>query len=133
MKTTRRDFIKISSIGAGTLAFGAPAFKFFSGTENTNEKDLKGKVTRYPNYCEVCFWNCAGWVYKNEEGKIWKIIGNDNDPHSYGRFCPRGTGGIGMYEDEDRLKTPLKRVGEPGNQTYEEISWEEAFDIIAKK
>jgi thiosulfate reductase / polysulfide reductase chain A len=133
MKTTRRDFIKISSVGAGALALGAPTFKFFSGLENADDNELKGKVTRYPNFCEVCFWNCAGWVYKNEEGKIWKIIGNDNDPHSYGRFCPRGTGGIGMYEDEDRLKKPLKRVGEAGNQKYEEISWDEAFDIIAKK
>lgn len=133
MKTTRRDFIKISSLGAGTIALGTPAIKFLAGADDSKNNETKGLVTRTANYCEVCFWNCAGWVYKNEEGKIWKIIGNENDPHSYGRFCPRGTGGIGMYEDEDRLKTPLMRVGEPGNQTYKEISWDEAFDHIASK
>ena len=67
------------------------------------EVDLK----RTPTYCEVCFWKCAGWVYKKSEGKIWKIVGNDEDQHCNGRFCPRGTGGVGMYYDEDRLKTPL--------------------------
>ncbi|MDF1546973.1 MAG: molybdopterin-dependent oxidoreductase [Bacteroidales bacterium] len=133
MKTTRRDFIKISSLGAGTIALGTPAIKFLAGADDSENKGKSGAVTRTPNYCEVCFWNCAGWVYKNEEGKIWKIIGNEDDPHSYGRFCPRGTGGVGMYYDEDRLKTPLMRVGEPGNQTYKEISWDEAFEHIAGK
>ncbi|MCF7843095.1 MAG: hypothetical protein K9N11_09645, partial [Lentisphaeria bacterium] len=47
---------------------------------------------RTPTYCEVCFWKCAGWVHHNEDGKIWKITGNEEDPHCNGRFCPRGTG-----------------------------------------
>lgn len=88
---------------------------------------------RTPTYCEVCFWKCAGWVYKNEEGKIWKIVGNDEDQNSNGRFCPRGTGGVGMYYDEDRLKTPLMRVGEKGDQSFKAVSWDEAFDYIADK
>lgn len=133
MKTTRRDFIRISSIGLGTLAVGTPVINYIAGNNNENPFLSSGKVSRHANYCEVCFWNCAGWVYKNEEGKIWKIIGNDNDPHSNGRFCPRGTGGIGMYEDNDRLKKPLMRVGKPGSQEYKEISWTEAFDHIAAK
>ncbi|MCK7535192.1 MAG: hypothetical protein MZV63_31510 [Marinilabiliales bacterium] len=29
-----------------------------------------------------------------------------------GRFCPRGTGGVGMYHDEDRLKHPADHVTE---------------------
>ena len=62
---------------------------------------------RTPTYCEVCFWKCAGWVYKDEKGAIKKIIGNNEDLNCNGRFCPRGTGGVGMYYDEDRLRTPL--------------------------
>ena len=133
MKTTRRDFIKISSAGVGVLAVGSPVINYLTRSKDDNTNGSTGKVSRFPNYCEVCFWNCAGWVYKNEEGKLWKIIGNDDDPHSNGRFCPRGTGGIGMYEDEDRLKKPLMRVGKAGSQEYKEISWDEAFDHIAAK
>ncbi|NPA44556.1 MAG: molybdopterin-dependent oxidoreductase [Chlorobi bacterium] len=140
MKTTRRDFIKISSLGIGGLALSTSPIlgwvpSFLKEDDNTPDDST---AKRYPNYCEVCFWNCAGWVYTNKDKdgneKIWKIIGNDDDPNSNGRFCPRGTGGIGMYYDKDRLRKPLKRVtGEDGNQTFVEIEWDEAIDIVAKK
>ena len=70
------------------------------------------KIT--PTYCEICFWKCAGWVHKNDRDEIWKITGNAKDPNCDGRFCPRGTGGVGMYHDGDRLKTPLIRTEERG-------------------
>jgi len=136
MKTSRRDFIKISSLGAGGVALATTPIlgwvPSFLKDEDTTPDDSKYK--RHANYCEVCFWNCAGWVYTDENEKIKKIIGNDDDPHSNGRFCPRGTGGLGMYYDNDRLKTPLKRVkGADGKSEFVEISWEEAYDTIASK
>ena len=132
--TNRRQFIKISSAGIGGLLLGggmAAANRFF--VPGTDPEELSIDLARTPTYCEICFWKCAGWVYKTSEGKIWKIIGNDDDQHSNGRFCPRGTGGVGMYYDEDRLKTPLIRTEERGSQSFREASWEEAFDYIAGK
>ena len=132
--TSRRDFIKISAMGAGVLAMNRGTFgtiKLLASPDEANK--LKIDLKRTPTYCEVCFWKCAGWVYKTSEGKIWKIIGNDEDQHSNGRFCPRGTGGVGMYYDEDRLKTPLIRVEERGKQVFREASWDEAFDYVAGK
>ena len=132
--TSRRDFIKISALGTGVLAMSSGAYgaiKLISSPEDA--KKLRVDLKRTPTYCEVCFWKCAGWVYKTSEGKIWKIIGNDEDQHSNGRFCPRGTGGVGMYYDEDRLKTPLIRVKERGKQVFREASWDEAFEYIAGK
>ena len=55
------------------------------------------------------------------------------DQHSNGRFCPRGTGGVGMYNDEDRLKTPLIRTGERGEFKFREATWDEALDVVAEK
>lgn len=134
---TRRDFIKISAVGTGALALGLSSVKIANAEDSGGifKKNEKKPVAheRFPTYCEVCFWKCAGWTYRDENGKIIKIIGNDEDPHCNGRLCPRGTGGIGMYYDEDRLKTPLIRVGVPGNQSFREASWDEAFDLIAKK
>jgi thiosulfate reductase/polysulfide reductase chain A len=130
----RREFIKISFIGAGVLAAGAGTYKIIKALSSPEEvKKLKVDLKRIPTYCEVCFWKCAGWVYKTSEGKIWKIVGNEDDQHCNGRFCPRGTGGIGMYYDEDRLRTPLIRTGERGKQVFREASWDEAFDLIAGK
>lgn len=132
--TNRREFIKIAGLGLTGLALGNPALKalnntFFGGNAGPSAPNL----SLTPTYCEVCFWKCAGWVHKNEEGRIWKITGNDEDQHSNGRFCPRGTGGIGMYYDEDRLKTPLIRTEERGKQTFREASWDEALDYVAEK
>jgi thiosulfate reductase / polysulfide reductase chain A len=132
--TSRRQFIKISIAGAGALAVGTGALKamgWISKPENSGK--IKVDLKRTPTYCEVCFWKCAGWVYKTSEGNIWKIIGNDEDQHCNGRFCPRGTGGVGMYYDEARLKTPLIRVEERGKQVFREASWDEALIYIADK
>ncbi len=133
MKTNRRKFIKVSSVGAGGLAMAKPVLgwlpKFLE-----NDKPLDdSKAKRYPTYCEICFWKCAGWTYTNQEGKIWKIIGNDEDLHSNGRFCPRGTGGVGMYYDEDRLKTPLIRDTRNGKEGFRKASWDEALEFIADR
>jgi thiosulfate reductase / polysulfide reductase chain A len=131
---SRREFLRISFIGAGVLAAGAGTYKIVKALSSPEEvKDLKIDLKRTPTYCEVCFWKCAGWVYKTSEGKIWKIVGNEEDQNCNGRFCPRGTGGVGMYYDEDRLKTPLIRVDERGKQSFREASWDEAFTYIADK
>jgi thiosulfate reductase/polysulfide reductase chain A len=133
---TRRDFIKISALGVGAAAITAGTSKLTLGSSifGGSEDDHSNKnYRRVPTYCEVCFWKCAGWAYVSEEGKIKKIVGNDDDPQCNGRLCPRGTGGVGMVYDTDRLKQPLIRVGEPGSQTYREASWEEAISFIAEK
>ncbi len=131
MSGSRRDFIKITSLSAAGLLFGGNYVQ--SGIQAKRTID-PGNPFRTPTVCEVCFWQCAGWVYKNDEGKIKKITGNDDDPNSNGRLCPRGTGGVGMFYDEDRLKTPLLRVkGSDGKQTFKEISWDEAFEFIAER
>jgi len=133
---TRRDFIKISAAGAGAAVIGASAFKGI-GTLNAanNQTPVSDEeMTPYPTYCEVCFWKCAGWTYVDKKGSIKKIIGNKIDPHCNGRLCPRGTGGIGMYYDEDRLKTPLIReYKENGEAYFRKASWDEALEYTAKK
>lgn len=131
---SRRDFIRISGLGIGGVVLGSnAAYQAFSQTFLNNDRLDLGSLRRTPTYCEVCFWKCAGWVYKNDQGQIQKIIGNDDDLHCNGRLCPRGTGGVGMYYDTDRLKKPLLRVGERGQQTFKEVGWDEALQYIADK
>lgn len=132
MNTSRRDFIRIASLGLGAAAAVGGglhvAGKLFSD-------DLIDSIftTRTPTYCEVCFWQCAGWVHTDKDGVIRKVVGNKDDQHCNGRFCPRGTGGVGMYHDKDRLTKPLIRVGDKGSQTFREATWDEALGYIAEK
>lgn len=136
MTTSRRKFIKISALGLGGVAASTSAINVL-GANSYLDDLVKPKVSkefkRTATYCEVCFWKCAAWAYTNEEGEIKKIIGNDDDPHCKGRLCPRGTGGVGMYNDEDRLKTPLIRTTVNGEETFRKASWDEALDLVASK
>ncbi|NOR86360.1 MAG: molybdopterin-dependent oxidoreductase [Bacteroidales bacterium] len=138
MIQSRRKFIKVSAIGVGGAVALGSSWKMVEAAINTNnaEEILSAdgrKLKRYPTYCEVCFWKCAGWVYLDENGDVEKIYGNDQDTHCNGRLCPRGTGGVGMYNDPDRLKTPLIRVAKEGGDQFRAASWEEALDLIASK
>jgi thiosulfate reductase/polysulfide reductase chain A len=133
MKTNRRSFIKISGAGLGAAAVAGSAINFANGSI-INEAIPDVKVAeRTPTYCEICFWKCAGWVTKNNQGDIWKIEGHKDDPHCNGRLCPRGTGGVGMYYDEDRLKTPLIRVEKDGKQVFKQATWGEALKVVGDK
>lgn len=136
MATSRRKFIKISALGLGGVTISASALDLLASNSYLEELSIDNfakTFNRIPTYCEVCFWKCAAWAYTDNENNIKKIIGNENDPHCYGRLCPRGTGGVGMYTDNDRLKTPLIRTIVNGEQTFKEASWEEALDLIASK
>jgi thiosulfate reductase/polysulfide reductase chain A len=137
MSTSRRQFIKVSALGAGGVAVTSSAYGFADGFMTLFESDDKTpkKFTRTPTYCEVCFWKCAAWTHVDEQGNIVKLIGNDDDPHCNGRLCPRGTGGVGMYTDTDRLKTPLIRVTDENGEgdTFRKATWEEALDLVAYK
>lgn len=131
MENSRRSFIKISTLGTGALTL-APAL--LTGENVTTVKnDTPVLLTKSPTYCEICFWKCAAWVYKDEKDQIVKIKGHEDDPHCFGRLCPRGTGGPGIYHDEDRLKKPLIRISNNGVSEFKEASWEEALDLIATK
>lgn len=125
----RREFIKVSSL-LGTSAAVAPPFLL--GGCVANPPPGTGVVSKTPTICDMCFWKCAGEVYK-EDGELWKITGNEDDLHSGGRLCTRGTGGPGAYLDRDRLKKPLKRVTVDGRQTFQEVSWDEALSFISEK
>ncbi len=134
---TRREFIKISGLGLGGLALsGSIAKKVFSEDASWNAPALtghrEGKLKLTPTFCEICFWKCAGWVH-TIDGEPYKITGNSEDPNCNGRLCPRGTGGLGAYLDNDRLRKPLMRTSVRGKQQFREVSWDEALNYVAEK
>lgn len=123
----RREFLKLSAL----MGSGAAAPVLLTGCSSPPLPG-HGAVETSPTVCNVCFWRCAGTVYK-EDGLPWKIEGHPDDLHSQGRFCTRGTGGLGMYRDPDRLRQPLLRVEHNGQQRFEPVSWDEAFAFIAQR
>lgn len=89
-------------------------------------------IRKIATFCDICFWKC-GAIATVKDGKLWKIEGNPDDPLSNGRLCPRGTGGIGAHFDPDRLKHPLIRTSDRGEEEWKAVTWEEALDYIAER
>lgn len=75
--------------------------------------------------CHLCEAMC-GVVIEHQEGEILSIKGDKDDPFSRGHICPKAVALKDLHEDPDRLRHPVKRVG----QDWVRISWEEAFDTI---
>ncbi|NLT95605.1 MAG: molybdopterin-dependent oxidoreductase [Clostridia bacterium] len=68
-----------------------------------------------------------------KDGKIIKVEGSDEHPYSVGTLCAKGAATRQYVYNEERLKTPLKRLGPRGSGKFEEITWDEAMDIISEK
>ena len=78
--------------------------------------------------CNLCEAIC-GLEITHENGVVLSIQGDKNDPFSRGHICPKAVGLKDIYEDPNRLKTPLKRT--PTGWT--DISWQQAFDEVADR
>jgi len=68
-----------------------------------------------------------------KDGKVVEVEGDENHPWSQGRECPRVLALTQYMYHPDRVKHPLKRVGERGEGKWERISWDEAYDTIEKR
>ena len=68
-----------------------------------------------------------------EDGKLVKIEGDPEHPWNQGRLCARVLAMTQYVYHPNRLTRPLKRIGERGEGKWQEISWDEAFNLIETK
>ena len=76
--------------------------------------------------CFFCHVRCGVLVTK-VNGRITNIEGDPDCPHNKGYTCSRLDKQRyleGFVYNPNRLKKPLKRVGERGGGQWEEISWD---------
>jgi anaerobic selenocysteine-containing dehydrogenase len=78
--------------------------------------------------CNLCEAIC-GLEFKLDGDKIVSIRGDDADPFSRGHVCPKAVALKDIHEDPDRLRRPMKRVGDQ----WHEIGWDEAFAFAAER
>ncbi|HZD56444.1 MAG TPA: molybdopterin-dependent oxidoreductase [Anaerolineales bacterium] len=127
---SRRDFLKLGSASVGALALGKfipPAVARAAQEVGSLDANGDGYI---PTLCEMCVWRC-GVLAKVEEGRVVKLEGNPEHPHSKGKLCARGQSGLMNTYDPDRVLTPLVRVGKRGEGKFRKASWDEALDIVA--
>ncbi|HEY0755963.1 MAG TPA: molybdopterin-dependent oxidoreductase [Ktedonobacteraceae bacterium] len=82
----------------------------------------------------MCPMNCTptqcGMVVEVEENKLLALKGDQQNPDSRGFLCIRGRASQEIFENPKRLLSPLRRVGERGEDQWEQCSWDEAYAQI---
>ncbi len=78
--------------------------------------------------CVLCSQNC-GLEIEVENNRMVKVRADKDNPRSQGYVCRKGMSIIYHQYPKDRLKEPLKRVGEH----LVPVSWDQAIDEIATK
>ncbi len=131
---SRRKFLGLTAAGAGAAALATSGFDKLQAYAAEHGQVVKTTIENGEIYslCEMCVWRC-GLVAKVRDGKITKLEGNPNHPHSRGKLCPRGQAGLGVTYDRDRLKWPLIRAGKRGEGKFYKVTWDEALDYVAER
>ena len=130
-RISRRDFLKVGGATAGALVLGKFIPPAVAEAARANGMLDAADSCYIPTMCEMCVWRC-GVLAKVEAGRVVKLEGNPEHPHSNGNLCPRGQSGLMNTYDPDRVLTPLIRVGKRGEGIFRKASWEEALDLVAK-
>jgi len=128
---SRRNFLKLG--GAAVSAFTVGQFippSVARAARQAGSVDDNGNGYLY-TLCEMCVWRC-GVRAKVDEGRVVKLEGNPDHPHSKGKLCARGQSGLMNTYDPDRVLTPLIRVGQRGEGKFRQASWDEALDTVAE-
>lgn len=68
-----------------------------------------------------------------EKNEVLNIRANPEHPITPNTICHIGVRGIDFVSHQDRLLHPRHRIGGRGSGQWEEVSWEEALDDIARR
>ncbi len=84
------------------------------------------------SHCGLCHGAC-GILAHVVDSKLVKVEGDPGCTVSKGALCPIGLAATQLVYHPDRIKYPMKRVGQRGQGQWVRISWEEALDTIAER
>ena len=124
---TRRDFVNLAAFGAAAAAMATNVAPNLLAA--TPAKAEEGEVKKLRTMCRACLNNC-GMIAHVKDGKVIKLEGDPDDPMNKGGVCAKGLAGIQALYNPNRIKYPMKRIGERGSNQWERISWEQAIDEI---
>lgn len=137
MELSRRTLLKGAGVGLAGTALGALGF---GGIEAAHADAIRAfklvGTTETRNTCPYCSVACGVILYskgdltKGEKAEITHIEGDADHPTNRGTLCPKGAALLDFVKSETRLTKP--RVRRPGSDRFEDVSWEEALDRIAR-
>ena len=137
MELSRRQFLKGAGAGVAGTTLGAFGFGEveMAYAEAIRPFKLAG-TTETRSTCPYCSVACGvimyskGDITKGEKAEITHIEGDVDHPTNRGTLCPKGAALLDFVRSETRLTKP--KIRKPGADKFEDISWEEALDRVAR-
>lgn len=133
MQPTRRDFLKISTVGGLT----ASVFGFDLTPAYAQLRELKiARATETRSTCPYCSVSCGVIIYtlgdnaKNVTPQVIHVEGDPDHPINRGTLCPKGSSLEQDILNPRRLTKP--QVRRPGSDHWEDISWDDTINEIAR-
>ena len=131
MHNTRRDFLKVSTLGGAALTL----FGFDLAPAYAQLRELKiARASETRSTCPYCSVSCGLIIYtigdkaKNVTPQVIHVEGDPDHPINRGTLCPKGASLEQDILNERRLLKP--QVRRPGSDHWEDIGWNQAIDEI---
>ncbi|ACL19945.1 molydopterin dinucleotide-binding region [Desulfitobacterium hafniense DCB-2] len=106
--------------------------------QDVYKKDWQWQEGEY-TVTRTCQWSGPGChqgcsvLFYTKDNKLIKVEGDPNSNINNGRLCMRCFAVPEATYHPTRIIHPQKRVGERGENKWEQITWDEAYDIIESK
>ena len=133
MGVSRRTFIKAGLTGGiGVSAFGFNVVPVYAQAQAL--KIQRTSETR--STCPYCSVSCGVIIHtlgdksKNSTPQVVHVEGDPDHPINRGTLCPKGASLQQDIVNERRLTKP--QVRRPGSDHWEDISWDDAVNEIAR-
>jgi len=134
---SRRGFLRLAGAGVAATSLGAMGFGEAEAAEAAQVRAFKlATTTEARNTCPYCSVACGiilyskGDVSAGETAELLHIEGDADHPTNRGTLCPKGAALKDFVHAPSRLTHP--RIRKPGSDRFEEITWDEALDKIAR-
>uniref|UniRef100_A0A7C3J3J4 Molybdopterin oxidoreductase family protein n=1 Tax=Candidatus Methanomethylicus mesodigestus TaxID=1867258 RepID=A0A7C3J3J4_9CREN len=79
-----------------------------------------------------CYDTCALYAHVSD-GRLESVEGRREHGLTRGALCRKGQKALDYVYSEERLKHPMRRTGKKGSGSFENISWDKAYDLIIEK
>lgn len=136
MGLTRRQFLRHSALilGSASIALGSQGKVLHSLVASAvPKKQSEAKIVTVFTPCAGCHQKCVLWAHVIDGRIIKTEAAHFQEQPEDTHCCLKGLASASLPYYPDRLKYPVKRIGERGEGKWKRISWDEALDTIAEK
>lgn len=134
---SRRSFLKMTGALAGSAGLaGGLTTLTACGNRPKETKSDANQPAETMHFAGSCRGNCNQGCFLDlhvRDGKLVRVTNGEFLDPQYNRICFKGMSLPERVYSPDRIKYPMKRVGERGSGEWERITWDEAIQEITDK